>query len=136
MRRYKWTLGVLVILAVAGLAACASPGGGGTESVEPTGDGISIRVTNDMVPPMSVVVWAVPETGTRVRLGPLPPNGRRTFNYSPTLRSIPVHLLAVPEGPSTGTRGQARELMSNTFEVLDVKTVTWTVSQRNVRVGG
>jgi len=125
-----------VTLAIAGLAACASSGEGATGGAEPSGDVISIRVTNDMIPPTGIVVWAVPESGSRRRLGPIPPNGRRSFNYSPILRSIQIYLVAVPEGPSSGTMGQQSERQSNTFSVLDVQTVDWSVSQQNVRIGG
>ncbi|MCJ7628964.1 MAG: hypothetical protein MUO50_11335 [Longimicrobiales bacterium] len=134
MRNYRSIQGVIVTLAIVGLAACASSAGGGTDVAEPAGNGISIQVTNDT--PTNIVVWAVPETGTRRRLGPVSPNGRRSFSYSPQLESMEVYLVAVPEGPASGTMGQVAERKSNPFRVLGVQTVTWSVSQQNVRIGG
>jgi hypothetical protein len=132
----KSSKNLLVLLALAGLTACAGSAPGATDAAQPSGEGISIRVTNDTNPPTGVFVWVVAETGTRSRLGPIPPNGRRSFNYSPTLESVPVYLLAVREGPASGTMGQASEQQSNTFSVAGVKIVSWSVSERNVRIGG
>ena len=97
MRNHKSTQSLFLMLVIAGLAACASPGGNATGGAEPSGDGISIRVANDIMPPTAIIVWAVPETGSRRRLGSVPPNGRRSFSYSPPLQSIRIVLAAGPE---------------------------------------
>lgn len=136
MHKHKPIQALFLMLAMAGLAACASSGGSSTSEPEPSGEGISIRVVNDMNPPTTVVVWVVPETGNRGRLGSIPPNGRRSFNYVPLLQSVRVYLTAEPEGPVAGTMGRTGELRSNDFSVVGAKTVDWSVSQRNVRVGG
>jgi hypothetical protein len=136
MRIYEVIRSFSVTLALFGLAACAGSGGGATSSPEPSGDEVSIEVRNDMNPPTAVVVWVVPETGSRRRLGSVPPNGRKSFNYPPPPQSPLVSLIAVPEGPSTGTMGQVGERKSNPFSIVDVKNVLWFVSQMNVRIGG
>jgi len=125
---------LFVMLAIAGLAGCASPGGSAPGEAEPTGDGISIQVTNDISPPSSIVVWAVAETGSRRRLGTVPTNQQRSFNYSPMTQSMQMYLVAESEGPTTGTMGQTPDKRSNLFPVLDVKSVEWTVSRQNVRL--
>jgi len=135
MRNHKsMIMSLFVTLAIAGLAACASTGGGATGGADPSGDSILIWVTNDMSPPSGVEVWAVPEGGARRRLGFVSPNGRRSFSYSPILQSMQVYLVAVPEGPPTGTMGQQGDWRSNAFSVMDIQTVNWSVSRRNVRL--
>ncbi len=136
MRIYRPIEGMFIALAIAGITACASSSGGAAGEPEPSGEGISIQVVNDMTPPTTVVVWAIPETGNRRRLGSVPPNGRRSFNYVSMLQTGRVYLTAEPEGPTSGTMGRTGELRSNDFSVVGVKTVEWSVSQRNVRVGG
>jgi hypothetical protein len=139
MLNHKSILSLIVTSAVFGLVACASGGGAGdgaTTGAEPTGDEISIQVTNDISPPTGVVVWVVPENSSRRRLGSVPPNGRRSFNYTPMLQSGQIYLLAVPEGPVSGTMQQPSERKSNLFSVLGVRTVGWSVTQLNVRTGG
>ncbi len=135
MRYCKSIQGVVVAMAAAGLFACARAGGGGRESAEASGSGISIQVTNDLIPGTSIVVWVVPEVGNRQRLGPVPPNGRRSFQYSPRLETE-IYLVAVPEGPASGTMGPVSERRSTPFPVTRVQSVTWSVSAMNVRIGG
>jgi hypothetical protein len=127
---------VLLLSALAGLTACAGSGGEMAGAAEPSGDGIAVQVSNDISPPASVVIWAVNENGMRRRLGPVPPNGRRSFTYDPQTRDQLVHLVAEVEGPTTGTMRQAGERVSNEFSIIDVQSVSWTVSRRNVQIGG
>jgi len=88
---------------------------------------------NDIIPPGNVVVWIVPEGGTRTRLGNLQSNGQRTFTCSPAVRMMQYYLLATPEGPATGTMQQAQELKSEPFSLQDIRSVNWSVSRPNVR---
>lgn len=127
---------LFLAVTVFGLAACASSSGGQPFDEEGSDNAVSIQITNDINPPAGIVVWAVPENSSRRRLGFVSPNGRRSFSYSPMDLSLQVYLLAVPEGPSTGTMGQAGERRSSLFSLLDVKTVQWSVSRTNVRIGG
>ena len=121
---------------LAGFTACATSGGGSPGEAEPSGDAISIQVTNDFTPATSILVWVVTENGMRRRLGPVQPNRQRTFNYEPQDRSQRISLLATPEGPTTGTMSQVRERSSIQFNLLGVTTVSWTVSRQNVQIGG
>ena len=125
-----------VILITFGLAACAGSGAAPSMGGDTGGEGITIEVRNDVVPPTSVIVWVVPESGNRTRLGPVPPNARRSFNYTPPLQAMQIVLMAETEGPSTGTMSQQRERRSNPFGTLDVQAVSWTLSRPNVQIGG
>jgi len=110
------------------LAACSSastatgaapaPGGGG-------GGGVAIQITNDVVPPTTITVWIVPETGSRRRLGTVSPNGRQTFRFNPGIASMDHRLLAQVSG------GQNRT--SNPFVLNGVTAVQWNVSSDLVR---
>ncbi len=126
----------LAILAITGLAACASSGGAGAGSGEPSGDGIAIQIRNDLSPPIGIMVWVVPENANRRRLGFVSPNGSRSFSYEPSDPAQQVHLLAVPEGPASGTMGRTANRQSNQFSILGVQSLSWTVSLMNVRIGG
>ena len=135
MRNHKLIPGLIPVLAVAVVAACSSGGTGSAASTpEPSGDRVSIRVSNDVIPPTDIVVWVVPETGSRWRLGSVRSNGQQTFNYTPVMRSTLHYLLAVVEGPGSGTMQQAREQRSDPFDLEDVRTVTWSASRQVVRI--
>jgi hypothetical protein len=82
------------------------------------------------------MVWVIPENASRRRLGFVSPNGSRSFSYEPAEPAQQVYLLAVPEGPASGTMGRTPDRQSNQFNLLDVQTIGWTVSQMNVRIGG
>ncbi|HEX2166665.1 MAG TPA: hypothetical protein VHG09_05445 [Longimicrobiales bacterium] len=107
-------------------SACASSGttADGTETVDP--DAVAVTVNNDLIPPSSVTVWIVPESGSRRRLGTLSPNGQETFSFSPTgvgeYRLLAEHLA----GGST---------VSNPFVLSDARTLTWRLSSSVVLVG-
>lgn len=127
MRNLKLIRNTLVAGAFLALAACSSAGGGGGETGMPSagGNGVAIQVMNDVVPPTSVTVWIVPETGSRRRLGTISPNGQQTFNFNPTLTSMEHRLVAEATG------GDDRS--SNPFILEGVQSVQWSVSTVVVR---
>ncbi len=130
MRKTRLAHSRLLALLSLGLAACASGAGGRAEEVsaeaEPTGDQISVQVTNDIVPGQTVVVWMVPETGSRRRLGSIPPNARGSFNYLPGARSMDHRLVA--EGDGRGRETSIR------FRLVGISGVRWALSDPNVRL--
>ncbi len=130
MRKTRLAHSRLLALLSLGLAACASGAGGPAGEVsaeaEPTGDQISVQVTNDVMPGRTVVVWMVPETGSRRRLGSVPPNGRGSFNYLPVARSGEYRLVAEVDG-------RARET-SIQFRLVGVSGVRWNLRDPNVRL--
>ncbi len=131
MRKIPLGRSLFLALLSLGLAACASTGGGAggevEEGVEATGDQISVQVTNDRVPGRTVVVWMVPQTGSRRRLGSVPPNATRNFKFSPRARDIDHRLVAEIEAGGSMT--------SDPFTLVGVSGVSWTLSNPRVRLG-
>jgi hypothetical protein len=137
MRSHGKPIQLLFLLSVlVGFTGCAASGGGQADPAEPAGEGIAVQIRNDITPPTGVVIWVVNDMGRRTRLGPVPSNGRRTFTFDPPSESQLVQLVAVPEGPRTGTMAQASERTSNQFSTIGVEAVSWSVSRRNVQIGG
>lgn len=130
MRKTRLAHSRLIALLSVGLAACASGAGGPAGEVsaeaEPASDRISIQVTNDLMPGRTVVVWMVPETGSRRRLGSVPPNGRGSFNYLPGIRSMDYRLVAEKDGGGRET--------SIRFALVGISGVRWQLSDPNVRL--
>ncbi len=130
MRKTRLAHSHLLALLSLGLAACASGAGGRAGEVsaeaEPTGDQISVQITNDIVPGRTVVVWIVPETGGRRRLGSVPPNGRGSFNYLPGARSMDYRLVAEVDGGGRET--------SYRFALVGVSGVRWELRDPNVKL--
>lgn len=126
MRKKAVASRCLVAALTLGLAACATAGEGTEAEAEVSGDQISVQVTNDVVPSVTAVLWMVPETGSRRRLGSIPPNGRQTFSYLPTDRSLDHRLVAELAGGGRETTLQ--------FSLVGVSGVRWDMSDRNVRV--
>jgi len=130
MRKTRLAHSRLLALLSLGLAACASGAGGRAGEVsadaEPTGDQISVQVTNDILPGRTVVVWMVPETGSRRRLGSVSPNARGSFNYLPGARSMDYRLVAEVDGGGRET--------SLRFTLVGISGIRWDVSDPNVRL--
>lgn len=127
MRNPRLIRNAVVAVAFVALAACSSAGGGGANTAMPSGggDGVAIQVTNDVVPPTSVTVWLVPETGSRRRLGTISPNGQQTFNFNPGMVSMEHRLVAEASG--------AEDRSSNPFVLEGVQSVQWSVSSVVIR---
>ena len=107
------------------LSACATSGtAGGGEGAAVAGDAVAVRVNNDVVPPTTITVWMVPETGARRRLGTVTPNGQETFSFAPGIRSMEHRLMA--ETTEGGDR------TTNPFTLVAVSGVRWNVSSPNV----
>jgi hypothetical protein len=113
--------------AVVALSACASSGtGGGAGDAAAGGDAVAVTVNNDLVPPSTLTVWMVPETGARRRLGSLTPNATQTFNFSPGVRAMEHRLVAESTGGS--------DVTSNPFVLDAVSGLRWNVSSPNVSI--
>ena len=116
----------LALLLTVGLWGCAS---GGLEDPMGGGEGdgtVSVQIDNDLVPPASVTVYIVPETGSRRRLGPINPGGQGTFSFNPGIRTSDFRLLA-------NVNGQ-RDVASNPFSLTGASAIRWSLSDRIVRV--
>ncbi len=121
------------VLTLIGLTMACASGGASTETEtaaratpQVTGNAISIRVTNDLVPPTIITVWIAPETGSRRRLGTVQPNGQGTFTFIPDIRSMEHHLVADKTDGGTAT--------SNPFTLDGVRGVRWGASSALVNV--
>lgn len=70
------TLSVLMLLPVVG--ACATLRGGDDGPARP---GVRVRVENDLIPPTTLSIFAVPEIGARRRLGVVRPSRSTTLLF-------------------------------------------------------
>lgn len=116
---------LLSLLAVLALSACA--GRAGAEAAEmtvPEGHAM-IRVQNNTIPPTTLTVWAVPETGARTRLGVLRPSATETFHFEPIGAGTRYRLVAET------TAGA--DLVSREFSLTGTAGVLWDVNANIVR---
>jgi hypothetical protein len=125
MRNTKLIRNTLMAGAFMALVACSSTGSGGADTGTPSAGGVAVQVTNDVVPPTTVTVWIVPETGGRRRLGTISPNGQQTFNFNPGITSMEYRLVAEASG--------SEDRSSNPFVLEGVPGVQWSVSSVVVR---
>jgi len=109
-------------------ASCASAGSGSpaADTAQPASDQVTFQVRNDIVPPATITVYIAPETGSRRRLGTIPPNGQDTFSFLPGIRSMEFRLVAEVSG------GQNSQ--SNPFTLEGATRVTWGASTQVVNV--
>ena len=125
MRRSSVLRSLIVAFVMPALAACAGGGGGGGaqeagQTPAPSGNAVSVRVTNDLVPPTPIPVWVIPETGSRRRLGTIEANGQGTFSFSPSVRGMEHRLMA--------QTAEGREVSSNPVTLEGVRGVRWSAS--------
>lgn len=129
MSMRHWFRQSIVLLGIAALASCASGGGGAEPAAsQAAGESVTVNVTNDLVPPSTVVIWMDPTTGGRRRLGEVQPNAQGRFTFNPAIRNEDHQLVAERTG------GGAQE--SNPFVLTGVSTLQWNVSSRVVRTSG
>ena len=127
MWKTRMALAGLATALLVGVSGCASGGAGMEGEPEASEDQVAVEIRNDLVPGETVVVWMVPETGSRRRLGSLSPNARQTFRYRPTARGMDYQLVAELSGG-----GEER---SQRFTLTGVNTVRWQVSSPTISVG-
>jgi len=99
------------------LAACASSGAGGDAGGTERGRALTVRVTNDLVPPAQITVWMLSETGGRRKLGTVQPNQEREFSYVPAGRGLEHRLSAEAI--------DGRAITSDPFTLVGVTAVSW-----------
>lgn len=129
MRKPKLVRSAVVVAAALGCTACATSGTGG-DTGDPAqqggGDAVALAVDNDVVPPASVTVYVVPESGGRQRLGVVNASASQTFNYRPPSPSMQFYLSGEVVGGS--------DVRSDDFNLVDASRVEWSVSRRQVQV--
>lgn len=123
--RFAWqSAAVCVLLLTAG---CASSGSTAAEADAADPNAVAITVVNDLVPPATITIYAVPETGSRRRLGTVTPNGRQTFTFSPVDVAGEYRLVAEHVGGGSTS--------SNPVVLSGVSTLNWSLSSPAVRIG-
>ncbi|MGH7574311.1 MAG: hypothetical protein ACREM1_04165 [Longimicrobiales bacterium] len=131
-KRVRFGRGLFAVLSIS-MVACASGGSGGggepdaaagAAGAEAATNEITIEVQNDVVPGAAVVLWIVPETGSRRRLGSIESNDQQSFRYTPTARDMDHHLVAEKSGGG--------EESSNRFSLVGVSGLSWQISSPNV----
>jgi hypothetical protein len=110
---------LLVLVLIAALAGCASNARGSRTNT------VNVMVENSTV--SFITVWAVPQNGTRVRVGDVPANQTVTLSFSPVL---PGPYIFVAEQLS-GSRIAA----SNPVSPLAGETVRWNLTSNIATVG-
>lgn len=116
---------LLICLMTAGLAiagACASAGGAGG-----TGEGITVRVNNNLVPSLTISISAGVDGTTPVRLGSLVAGAEQTFTYHPTITTGTFRLIADRPGPSGALVSEPIPLQTD-----GTTTVVWELRTNNV----
>ena len=123
MRTLRTALALALPLAL--LAGC---GGAGAEPGEAApGDRIAVEVQNNLVPPTSLTVWSVSDTGTRQMLGTVSPSETRTLRMSVPRLGSEYQLIAET------TSGE--EIVSRTFVMTgDVGAVGWDLTTNAVNL--
>lgn len=122
MLRHFWGRMAVALVLVAVTTACA----GKMARSDAVREGVSIRVNNNVIPPTSLTVYAVSETGSRQILGSVSPSGAKTFSYDPVaLSSSRFRLLA---RTTTGA-----ELVSQPFTLTGTTGLEWEVNTNSIR---
>ncbi|HEX6926626.1 MAG TPA: hypothetical protein VF167_14485 [Longimicrobiaceae bacterium] len=113
-----------IVVVVVLTAACASArrGEGGEPSVE-------VRVSNNMVPALTVSILAATEGTTPVRLGTLVSGAEQTFTYRPTVTTGTFRLVADRPGPGGALVSEPIPLPQS-----GTMTVEWELQNNNVVV--
>lgn len=119
LRRFAALLALLLSTALASACATAGQGEASAEG------GAMIRVQNNLIPPTSLTVYAVGETGTRRLLGSVSPNSTQTLRFEPGAGGQ-YRILA------RTTSGQ--EILSNPVSVRSGEGIRWDV-QANIATG-
>ncbi|MEW5930510.1 MAG: hypothetical protein AB1941_23875 [Gemmatimonadota bacterium] len=78
-----------------------------------------VRVQNNLIPPSSLTVYAVPQTGVRQMLGVLQPSEAKTFTFEPA---------AIGEYRLVAQATAGSEIVSRDFTFAGTRGVTWDMN--------
>lgn len=117
-RRHHSLLPVVLLL----LAAC-TVGGTGSRAGPAA---IVVRITNDLVPRVSLTVWMTSAAGTRTVLGGVAPGQTETLHFRDA--SYAGRYLLVAQAAN------GREFNSTPFALAPGASVTWSVRNNTLRV--
>ena len=88
--------------------------------------GVQIRVHNDLIPSVNVVIFAVVERGTPTRLGSVPAGAEQSFTFRPIVGGGTYRLIADRPGPG-GTMFSEPIPFGDRSEL-----VAWQLSTNNI----
>ena len=115
---------VSILLLVAFVGGCASAGGAGAGE-----GGITVRVSNNLVPALTVSISAAIDGTAPVRLGTLISGAEQTFTYRPTLAAGTFRLIADRPGPGGSLVSEPIPIPTEPGGVVE-----WELSTNNVLV--
>ena len=114
-------LSALVVLALAGCGGATTQAGAEAgAAVAPAEGQMVVRIQNNLIPPSSLTVYAVPETGVRQMLGVMQPSETKTFTLDPSLATTQYRLVAEATG--------GQEIASREFTFAGTSGVTWDMN--------
>lgn len=116
----KSVAAVFLVLGTAGLGACA-PGAAGAG-----GGNTTVRVENNLIPPTSLTVSAVPSGGTRRVLGSVSPNATATLRFNAVRAADQYRLVA--------QAASGAEIVSNPVTFSPGATVQWDLRSNVAKV--
>ncbi|MEX2572578.1 MAG: hypothetical protein WD737_14855 [Gemmatimonadota bacterium] len=108
MPQKSYAVLVLLILATA-VSACAHLGGGGDATAE-------LRVENNLIPPTTLSVYALPDTGTRQLVGIVRPGATTDLSFSPRAAASYQFVAETTEG---------RDIVSPPINIRAGDTAEW-----------
>ncbi len=113
----------LVLTLGVSLSACASGGmGGGGEG------SVAVEVRNNLIPPTSLSVYAVPDIGSRQLVGVVQPGATRTLRFNPLGSGGQYQFMAETT--------EGRDIVSNPLTISIGATITWDVNANLATVSG
>lgn len=113
----------LVIFLGMALGACAS-GGMGVGGEGST----ALEVRNNLIPPTSLSIYAVPDIGSRRLIGVVQPGATRTLRFDPAGGSGQFRFMAETT--------EGRDIVSNPISFSTGVTITWDVNANLATVSG
>lgn len=119
IRRPRLAMLLLALLAAAG---CASGSGGwrGADTDVVEEGAVAVTVNNNLVPPATLTIYIVSDTGTRRRLGAVSPSRTETFSFESSIATATYRLVAEVDA--------GRDIASNPFTLTNTTAgLTWNL---------
>lgn len=120
IRRWGGVVGVVLLIAATGCAS-AGMGAGGERTV-------AVEVENNLIPPTSLSVFAVPETGTRRLIGVVEPSTTETLRFDPVAAGGQYVFVA------ESTAGA--EIVSDPVTITEPMVMNWDLAANIITVTG
>lgn len=123
-RRAGWMVSVVLLISPGGCAGAATPPATTTAgTAAAVVEGKVVRVQNNLIPPTSMTVYAVPRIGVRQMLGVLQASETRAFTFEPA---------AVGQYRLVGQVSAGSQMLSPDFNFAGTRGVTWDMNSNVV----